>query len=48
MKKTDLEGELPKGFINVTLKKGKWQFSSMELVRNSLLSYHIISALGLI
>ncbi|KAJ3862506.1 muts domain V-domain-containing protein [Lentinula novae-zelandiae] len=31
MKKTDLEGELPKGFINVTLKKGKWQFSSMEL-----------------
>ncbi|KAJ3808136.1 muts domain V-domain-containing protein [Lentinula aff. lateritia] len=31
LKKTDLEGELPKGFINVTLKKGKWQFSSMEL-----------------
>ncbi|KAJ3907340.1 muts domain V-domain-containing protein [Lentinula edodes] len=31
MKKTDVEGELPKGFINVTLKKGKWQFSSMEL-----------------
>ncbi|KAF9074002.1 muts domain V-domain-containing protein [Rhodocollybia butyracea] len=31
LRKTDLEGELPKGFINVTLKKGKWQFSSMEL-----------------
>ncbi|KAJ3723913.1 muts domain V-domain-containing protein [Lentinula raphanica] len=31
LRKADLEGELPKGFINVTLKKGKWQFSSMEL-----------------
>lgn len=36
LRKTDLEGELPKGFINVTLKKGKWQFSSMELVRDTL------------
>jgi DNA mismatch repair protein MSH4 len=32
LKKTDLEGELPKGFINVAMKKGKWLFSSMELV----------------
>lgn len=32
LKKTELEGELPKGFINVTLRKGKWQFSTMELV----------------
>ncbi|KAL0576893.1 MutS protein msh4 [Marasmius crinis-equi] len=32
LKKADLEDELPKGFINATLKKGKWQFSSMELV----------------
>ncbi|KAF5385565.1 hypothetical protein D9757_006793 [Collybiopsis confluens] len=31
LRKTDLEKELPKGFINVTVKKGKWQFSSMEL-----------------
>lgn len=32
LKKTDLEGELPQGFVNVSLKKGKWVFSSMELV----------------
>ncbi|GLB36707.1 putative mutS family domain IV [Lyophyllum shimeji] len=31
LKKTDLEGELPKGFINVSVKKGKWVFSSMDL-----------------
>ncbi|KAJ4485332.1 muts domain V-domain-containing protein [Lentinula aciculospora] len=31
LRKSDIEGELPKGFINVTLKKGKWQSSSMEL-----------------
>ncbi|KII94447.1 hypothetical protein PLICRDRAFT_428887 [Plicaturopsis crispa FD-325 SS-3] len=31
LKKTDLEGELPRGFINVTMQKGKWLFSSMEL-----------------
>ncbi|KAJ7591554.1 muts domain V-domain-containing protein [Mycena floridula] len=34
IKKTDLDecgGQLPKGFINPTLKKGKWQFSSMDL-----------------
>lgn len=32
LKKLDLEGELPRGFINPSLKKGRWQFSSMELV----------------
>ncbi|KAL1755189.1 muts domain V-domain-containing protein [Schizophyllum commune] len=31
MKKDDLEGELPRGFLNVGLKKGKWVFTSMEL-----------------
>ena len=32
LKKNDIEGELPKGFINVSLKKGRWIFSSLELV----------------
>ena len=32
LRKTDLEGELPEGFVNVVLKKGRWIFSSMELV----------------
>ena len=34
LKKTDLEerGELPRGFINVSQKKGKWVFGSLELV----------------
>ena len=32
LKKNDLDGELPSGFINVSMKKGKWVFSSMELV----------------
>ncbi|KAG6874127.1 hypothetical protein C0995_005543 [Termitomyces sp. Mi166 len=31
LKKTDLEGELPPGFINVSVKKGKWVFTSMDL-----------------
>ncbi|KAH9487238.1 MutS protein-like protein 4 [Psilocybe cubensis] len=31
LKKNDLEGELPKGFVNVTMKKARWMFSSMEL-----------------
>ncbi|KAF7373569.1 MutS 4 [Mycena sanguinolenta] len=31
LRKTDLEGELPRGFINATLKKGKWTFTSMDL-----------------
>ena len=34
LKKNDLEerGELPPGFINVSQKKGKWVFGSLELV----------------
>lgn len=35
LKKSDLEdtgGELPRGFINVNQKKGKWVFGSLELV----------------
>lgn len=32
LKKSDLEGELPKGFVNVAMKKARWVFSSMELV----------------
>ncbi|PSR71133.1 hypothetical protein PHLCEN_2v12979 [Hermanssonia centrifuga] len=36
LKKTELEGELPRGFINVTSKKGKWVFSSVELVRGRI------------
>lgn len=36
LRKTDLEAsgkaELPRGFINVTAKKGKWMFESIELV----------------
>ncbi|KAF9482407.1 hypothetical protein BDN70DRAFT_853443 [Pholiota conissans] len=31
LKKSSLEGELPRGFVNVTMKKGRWVFSSMEL-----------------
>ncbi|TFK71735.1 hypothetical protein BDN72DRAFT_764445 [Pluteus cervinus] len=31
LRKTELEGPLPAGFINPNLKKGKWMFSSMEL-----------------
>lgn len=33
LKKTSLDGELPKGFVNVTSRGGKWHFSSLELVR---------------
>jgi len=32
LKKSDLDGELPKGFVNAAMKKGRWMFSSMELV----------------
>ena len=37
LKKSDLEdrGELPRGSINVSQKKGKWVFGSLELVRTS-------------
>ena len=33
LKKSDLEGDLPKSFINVSMQKGRWLFSSLELVR---------------
>lgn len=33
LKKTASDGKLPKGFINVSSRKGKWLFSSMELVK---------------
>jgi len=33
LKKNDIDGELPKCFVNTELKKGRWIFSSMELVR---------------
>lgn len=36
LKKTALVGELPRGFINVSSRKGKWLFSSMELVSRRL------------
>lgn len=37
LKKTDLDGgDLPRGFINVCVKKGKLQFSIMELVSRFL------------
>jgi hypothetical protein len=32
LKKTTSVGELPKDFINVSSRKGKWLFSNMELV----------------
>ncbi|KZT24709.1 hypothetical protein NEOLEDRAFT_1156682 [Neolentinus lepideus HHB14362 ss-1] len=35
LKKAELEGELPRGFINVTMQKGKWLFSSMELKKRN-------------
>lgn len=33
LKKTASDRELPRGFINVSSRKGKWLFSSIELVR---------------
>ena len=32
LSKDDLEGELPRGFLNVTARGAKWFFTSMELV----------------
>ncbi|KAK0440784.1 muts domain V-domain-containing protein [Armillaria borealis] len=34
LKKSDVIEELPKGFINASLKKGRWQFSSMEIIQD--------------
>ena len=36
LKKDELEGDLPKGFVNQTAQKGRWIFSSMELVSSFL------------
>jgi len=33
LKKDELEDELPKGFINVSAQRGRWLFSSIDLVR---------------
>ncbi|KAH9923367.1 muts domain V-domain-containing protein [Fomitopsis serialis] len=35
LKKNELEGELPKGFINVTIQKGRWLFSSIEMKKRN-------------
>ncbi|PCH33162.1 hypothetical protein WOLCODRAFT_93032 [Wolfiporia cocos MD-104 SS10] len=35
LKKTDLQGELPRGFVNVTAQKGRWLFSSVELKKRN-------------
>ncbi|KAI0935607.1 hypothetical protein AcV5_003986 [Taiwanofungus camphoratus] len=35
LKKSDLEGELPRGFVNVTMQKGRWLFSSVELKKRN-------------
>ena len=32
IKKNEFNGELPKGFINATMQRGRWLFTSMELV----------------
>lgn len=32
LKKEELKGNLPKGFIHQTAQKGRWLFSSLELV----------------
>lgn len=32
LRKTEWEGELPKGFLHVSSQKGRWLFSTMELV----------------
>ncbi|KAH7910010.1 muts domain V-domain-containing protein [Hygrophoropsis aurantiaca] len=31
LKKDELEGELPKGFLHVSMQKGRWLFSALEL-----------------
>ena len=43
LKKADLEeagGQLPSGFVDVTAQKGRWVFSSIELVRDAFLVSH--------
>jgi DNA mismatch repair protein MSH4 len=38
LKKSELDSELPTGFINVVNRRGKFLFSSMELVRGHFCS----------
>ena len=43
LKKSELEdggGELPRGFVNVTMQKGRWLFSSLELASLLYASTH--------
>ncbi|PCH39253.1 nucleoside triphosphate hydrolase protein [Wolfiporia cocos MD-104 SS10] len=35
LKKTDLRGELPRGFVNVTAQRKRWLFSSIELKKRN-------------
>ncbi|KAA1468307.1 hypothetical protein DENSPDRAFT_771670 [Dentipellis sp. KUC8613] len=35
LKKNDIEGDLPFGFVNVSMRKGRWLFSSMELKKRN-------------
>ncbi|CCM03700.1 uncharacterized protein FIBRA_05846 [Fibroporia radiculosa] len=35
LKKDDLDGELPRGFLNVNKQKGRWLFSSLELKKRN-------------
>ena len=48
LKKDELEGELPKGFLNLLGQKGRWIFSSMELVRKCSLSGRMTYALAIL
>lgn len=48
LKKAEVEGELPAGFINVMEKKGKVAFSTLDLVRLSLGIRPSGSILGLV
>jgi len=53
LKKSDLEDggkvELPRGFVNITSRKGKWVFETMELVCAPFPSfYHYLSMLKLV
>ena len=45
LKKNDLDGELPRGFINVSMQKGRWLFSSLDLVSSSFPSVAYYSQL---
>lgn len=36
MRKDDVTGDLPKGFLNVTLQRGKCLFSSLDLVSSRI------------